>query len=307
MLRQQLPSATRPVAWALLSQSLWLPLLAIDLYDRWHNRVESQTPRPGETALQPLLEKEPTRAPSVLSPLDSPVSSKGPKRSSGFLLGARSGVGETLGTRSGFLQRSASSGAGTFALETGSYPAAAGLGSRPGASPATSLLSGNFSRAELLGGPITLADLGQGPIPALALAEQGRRKLSGDPMAALPEAWREPMRQALKGLPTPGGTSARVESARTIHIPSRRVRAATEVPLALQSDGSVDILSRPKEEAVVEEIRDWSARQPPPADGSVAPVVVHLHPLEEAGPVRPPAAPAPEPLLAPPARLADTP
>jgi hypothetical protein len=155
---------------------------------------------------------------------------------------------------------------------------------------------GNYSRAERLGGPITLDDLGRGNVPPLAQAEQGRLALSGDPMAALPEAWREPMRQALKTLPSPAGSHARVVSARHVHIPSRRIRTATDVPLALQSDGSVDILSRPKEEAVVEEIRAWSSRQAPPAEGSVVPAVVQLHPVEDVQPIRPPAmAPAPVP------------
>jgi hypothetical protein len=167
------------------------------------------------------------------------------------------------------------------------------------ASPSAAGLPGGYSRAELLGGPIGLTDLQAGTIPPLALAEQGRRTLSGDPMAALPEGWREPMRQALKDLPTPGGEKARIESARLIHIPSRHVSTATEVPLALQADGSVDILSRPKEAAVVEEIRLWSSRQPLPAAGSVTPAVVHLHPLEDAQPLRPPALSTQEPARVP--------
>ena len=71
---------------------------------------------------------------------------------------------------------------------------------------------------------------------------------------------------------------------------SSRISHATEVPLALQSDGSVDILSRPDTEAVVEEIRNWSVRQTPPAEGSVEPALVHLHPVSDAEPVRPSAA-----------------
>jgi hypothetical protein len=98
------------------------------------------------------------------------------------------------------------------------------------------------------------------------------------------------MRRALQALPAPDGSTPRVVNARHVHIPSRRIASATEVPLALQSDGSIDILSRPKEPAVIEEIRDWSAGQRPPSAGSVSPAVVHLHPVSEEIPLQPSAA-----------------
>ena len=64
-----------------------------------------------------------------------------------------------------------------------------------------------------------------------------------------------------------------------IHVPSSRVKRFSEVPLALQSDGTVDILNSPDDPEVVEEIKTWSSKQQLPAKGRMAPAVVHLHPL----------------------------
>jgi hypothetical protein len=51
------------------------------------------------------------------------------------------------------------------------------------------------------------------------------------------------------------------------------------VPLALQPDGSVDILTQPKNPAVLDEIRQWSARQDPRGAGGITAAVVQLEPL----------------------------
>jgi hypothetical protein len=56
--------------------------------------------------------------------------------------------------------------------------------------------------------------------------------------------------------------------------------------LALQSDGSVDLLSKPEDPAVLEAIRGWSGRQDPPSLGRVAPAIVHVEPLKELPPLR---------------------
>lgn len=304
------PPASRPVAWALLSQAIWLPLLAVDLQDRWSARRQDLTPRPG-SGTTPLM---PGPAPASAAPalglprgpsasaLEHPgllLGSSSPSRASGMAaitdrLGAPA-VSPTLGTSagsgmaSGRFQALVPQAAGPIAL----LPSGA-------AAAALTLQQAGYTRAELLGGPITLADLQEGPLPPMALAEQGRRTLSGDPLATLPEPWREPMRQALATLPSTNGATARLQPARHIHVPSSRVSRPTEVPLALQPDGSVDILSRPENDAVVEEIRDWSARQAPPAAGSVAPALVHLHPVAEPQLQRPSAADLADP-AAPPA------
>jgi hypothetical protein len=310
MSRPTTPPASRPVAWALLSQAIWLPLLAVDLQDRWSARLQDLTPRPGN-GTTPLVP-----GPVLASAGPSLSLPRGPSASAlvqpGLLLGSSS-QSRASGMAAITGQVGAPAGPNILGASRGSamaserfqalVPQASGaIALFPsGATPAAlTLQQAGYTRAELLGGPITLADLQEGTLPPMALAEQGRRTLSGDPLATLPEPWREPMRQALATLPSSNGASARLEPARHIHVPSSRVSRPTEVPLALQPDGSVDILSRPDNDAVVEEIRDWSARQAPPAAGSVAPALVHLHPVAEPQLQRPSAADLADP-AAPPA------
>jgi hypothetical protein len=314
MPRPASPPASRPVAWALLSQAIWLPLVVVDLQDRWSSRRQGLTPHPipGAAALAP--------GPSGAAGGSSLTLPRGPSASAlvhpGLLLGSSSqGRPNTLASITDRLGGQAPSAFGvvspggtrtpgpslTLVPRTASGPLA--LLQASGSAASLTLQQAGFSRAELLGGPITLADLHEGQVPPMALAELGRRALSGDPLATLPAPWREPMRQALANLPSPTGASARLERARHIHVPSSRVSHPTEVPLALQADGSVDILSRPDNDAIVEEIRDWSARQAPPAEGSVTPALVHLHPVPESQVLRP----SPADLAAPAAAVAPPP
>jgi len=147
----------------------------------------------------------------------------------------------------------------------------------PSAPPLLPTLLGRaFSRSQLLGGAMGLADLQEGPMGPMALAERAQHSSSGDPLAPLPSFWREPMRQALLKLP---GAPQQLGTARMVYVPSRSVSQPVEVPLALQSDGSVDILQSPANAAVLSEIDTWSRLQRPPASGSLVPAVVHLHPL----------------------------
>ncbi|MEB3255092.1 MAG: hypothetical protein VKJ05_01760 [Synechococcaceae cyanobacterium] len=275
-----------------MSQAIWLPLLVVDLQDRWSSRLQDLTPRAGSVAPAP-------GPPPSLAATGPALTLPGVPSASGLvhpglLLGtsspgrpnAMAAITDRPDASGGFAHGAPGMSSSLVAPTSG---AIALLPSRAATSP-LSLQQAGFSRAELLGGPITLADLQEAPLPPMALAEQGRRALSGDPLASLPEPWREPMRQALAKLPSPGGASARLERARHIHVASNRVSRATEVPLALQADGSVDILSRPDNDGIVQEIRDWSSRQPPPAEGSMTPALVHLHPVPEKEVLRPSAA-----------------
>jgi hypothetical protein len=99
------------------------------------------------------------------------------------------------------------------------------------------------------------------------------------------------MRRALKSLINDVGSAGvktgdrpkenlLIDSARFVHVPSLKIRRASEVPLALQADGTVDILNRPDDPAVIDEINRWSVRQKLPAKGKISPAVVHLHPME---------------------------
>jgi hypothetical protein len=149
-----------------------------------------------------------------------------------------------------------------------------------------------YRRSELLGGTLTLQDINEPVMPAIARAERAQWTRSGDPLAPLPVLWREPMRRALTSLITiTSDDSVKVkritaekdvlnlDSARFVHVPSTRIRRSTEVPLALQSDGTVDILNRPDDPAILEEITRWSTKQKLPEKGKFTAAVVHLHPL----------------------------
>jgi hypothetical protein len=152
-----------------------------------------------------------------------------------------------------------------------------------------------FTRSELLGGALTLKDLSEPSMPPLARAERAKWSRTGDPLAPLPQLWREPMRKALSALTIEPKSSvsegitrktgnATLDDARIIHVPSSTVRRSVEVPLALQADGTVDILNQPDDPAVVDEIKRWSVKQKPPAPGRVSPAVVHLHAFPQTPP-----------------------
>jgi hypothetical protein len=298
MERYRQPVNTKAVAWALLSQSLWLPLVGIDFHDRW--QAEHRRSRPlalPQAELAASLPPSPLLNPADLARLSSPALSKSSAR--GFLLGASSPAaharvghlldgaqdsvqaGQDVITRRPFkvgLQSFPPTSAGRRSSANGHLASATGY----------DLLQRSFTPAELLGGVLTLGDLQTEPIPAVALSERARLARSSDPLAPLPQAWREPMRRALSAINIPSALQppAQLEFARVVHVPSMKVSRAIAVPLALQSDGSVDLLSKPEDPAVLEAIRGWSGRQDPPALGRVAPAIVHVEPLKELPPLR---------------------
>jgi len=298
--------SSKAIGWALLSQVFWVPLVAIDLHDRWTARQREITPPGKALPPSPLARATPFSLNDLLGaarPVQQ-LAGQANQAVSGALgqavQGASSGVGVLLSSAgssaSSLLDRPftvslESSGAGSAsAAATGaSGPSRSEL--RPGtAQPANTLLGRAFTRAQLLGGTIGLADLQEGPMAPLALAERALQRGSGDPLAPLPSLWREPMRQALLKLP---GAPLQLSPARLVVVPSRTVSQPVEVPLALQSDGSVDILEAPSNPAVLREIDGWSRQQRLPATGSLVPAVVHLHPLTPEAAVAPSASSRP--------------
>jgi hypothetical protein len=289
---------TRAVAWALLSQALWLPLVGVYFHD--HLRAESRLSRPHvlpQAELAASLPPSPLLNPADLAPLSPDARSKISAR--GFLLGASSPSAQA---QVGHLLDGAdeSSQAGQDAMSRRPFKVALqSFASSSGGSGSSAnrhlvsasgydLLQRSFTPAELLGGALTLHDLQAEPIPAVALSERARLARSSDPLAPLPQAWREPMRRALNAINihSPLQPPAQLEAARVVHVPSMKVSRPIAVPLALQSDGSVDLLSKPEDPAVLEAIRGWSGRQDPPALGRVAPAIVHVEPLKELPPLR---------------------
>ena len=80
---------TRALAWALLSQSLWLPLVGIDFHDRW--QAETRRSRPlalPQAELAASLPPAPLLNPAALDSISHDARSKIP--ASGVLLGASS-------------------------------------------------------------------------------------------------------------------------------------------------------------------------------------------------------------------------
>ena len=154
-------------------------------------------------------------------------------------------------------------------------------------SSSADLLRRLYSLSDLLGGSLTLGDMDEPLMPPVARAERAQSKRSADPLATIPQIWREPMRKALKNLSdslkpvTVAGVSKSpspivVDQARVIHVPSARVKRFSEVPLALQSDGTVDILNSPDDPEVVEEIKSWSSKQQLPEKGRMALSLIHI-------------------------------
>ena len=296
----------RAIAWALLSQSIWLPLLAIDAHDRWQANVKDMAiPQPadpkGSDAAIASLPEAPARPTETASPsplndlgvttghvlssasekigslLDAPLSRSidlsGPSNSSRARPDPGRRPAVALRSTSPAVTPKAASAPATFRME-GPSLGTTGLGS------ARPLLQRNFSNSELLGGVLTIQDLGSPAMPPVARAERARWASSGDPMAPLPQTLREPMRQAIRTLPTPTPTkTAKLQQGRVIYVPSTRVSKPTQVPLAVQADGTVDVLNQPNDPAVIEDIKEWSSRQPTQAAGSVTPTVVNLHPI----------------------------
>jgi hypothetical protein len=304
------------IFWAVLSQTIWLPVF-ISASPQEKTLTKSQSFYSNK-ALTPLQNQSLQGSPQAFTQ----------QRPELHLPGQPLGNGQTTGiVLNPFLSQQRQQSDSTAAAPHGTLSSLSSLSTSPATHPTTAsplaisraqfnssisevnspnrrnigsslLLHRLYSRSELLGGALTLQDLNEPSMPPLARAERAQWSRSGDPLAALPELWREPMRRALGALKTGGATTQRssqaavneplnLETARLVHVPSTRLRQAKEIPLALQADGSVDILNQPDDPAIIEEINRWSAKQKPPAVGMMRPAVVHLHPLPTAPVLRP--------------------
>lgn len=277
----------RTVGCALLTQTVWLPLVVIDKMDSDNTRrltIEARAkgranPASAVATAQPLW-REGFRIPRTGALLNQPLAIA----SSGIDPLLKRPVSTTVEDGPG--PRAQAPLFQPYRPLVGVEAQAAAPAPRP---TAIDPITRAYTRAELLGGTLALDGLRSPLVPPLALAEQARYRASGDPLSPLPLPLRAPMRQAMQQLqPT---QTVKVQQAKVTHVPSTRVKAPTQVPVAIQGDGSVDILAQPTNPAVVEEIRDWSKRQMPSARHTVTPAVVHLHPIPES-PVQPSAMPA---------------
>lgn len=282
-----LHASSRPIAWALLSQTIWLPLLGIDLHDRWQARLRVEqeiaaaasgtAPYTAAAAQAGAVARETAGARGQASASTSPAST-------GILLGTASQPLESASQSDAGTARHPALGL-TAALNPGSQRLVQPEAMAPSPSPlqlaqrSPTIVAAGFRNSELLGGDLSIADLKRPAMPSLALAEQARWAATGDPLAPLPPLWREPMRRALQSLPSATAGTSGIQAAQVVHVPSSRVRAATTVPLVLQSDGSIDILGRADDPAVLEEVRHWSRNQDPASRRGMTATLLHLEPL----------------------------
>lgn len=271
----------RSVGYALLTQTVWLPLLGFDAWDTSQDRALKQATR----------DQRAEQARSVAGPPGLPWQPRGSARDTGTLLNgplaiARSGADPLMAPPISSIDERPSARSSDPVFRP--YRPSSGSATAPVARLSADPIARAYSRAELLGGSLGLDGLRSPLMPPLALAEQARLRGSGDPFLPLPLSLRSPMRQAIQQLPSKPST---VQQARVMNVPSARVKAPIQVPVALQSDGSVDILATINRSAA-DDVRDWSRQQPSPPRGSVTPAVINLHPLPQA---EQPVAPRPEP------------
>jgi len=299
----------KAIAWALFSQSIWLPVLLTDTQDHIASK-NSDYDFSGVAANIPHqnLPKQDYLAKSSDKPTIGLLAQSKVFETNGVILNAtlpkERHIQSKLESNHSSSVPVSSPVAFSTSIRPPSIPVALNFNSskfepkpvvraeRSKDSQPSDLLRKLYSRSDLLGGHLTLGDLNEPLMPPIARAERAQSTRTGDPLSTVPQMWREPMRKALRTLSAnlnpltgsaPSNSSAviAVEQARVIHVPSSRVKRFSEVPLALQSDGTVDILNSPDDPEVVEEIKTWSSKQQLPAKGRMAPAVVHLHPLPQ--------------------------
>lgn len=297
------------IAWALFSQSIWAPVFLIDIQDqiaaKKNNYDWTSISRISSQKVPVLGSAEKNRN---LASIDGPVVSKSfvNKNSTGIILNGTGSQPKSLdinltgrpGNTSDQYPISYAPAPRLKPTFDTAFITKPSLVNHPLTTQNKTLNStlvpdisrSLYSRSDLLGGSLTLNDLNEPAMPPIARAERAHWSRMGDPLGPIPAIWREPMRKAIHSLVTnsltvsgrsqpPQQASLSVDTARIVHVPSAKVRRAADVPLALQSDGTVDILNTPDDPAVVEEIKTWSSKQQLPAKGRLTPAVVHLHPL----------------------------
>ena len=288
----------RAVAWALLSQSIWLPALISVSHDSLLSskndyktiaNSHASSNSSFDVSHENLLPKSNSQA-ALLAIR--------PPHSSGIFLNSLPPYQKTYHRQSFESESTSSQAPLAFSPPPIRSSSSVSLLTKIEHIPRSSLPASTspdifrhlYNQSDLLGGEITLRDIHEPLIPPLARAEMAKYLRSGDPLSPIPGYWREPMRQALKSLtkqnspslPIHQSNSSEIDQARVVHVPSTRLKRSADVPLALQSDGSVDILNVPSDPAVVDEIKIWSTKQTLPTKGRMVPAVVHLHPLTEA-------------------------
>lgn len=149
-----------------------------------------------------------------------------------------------------------------------------GIGHRaigPSAAPGPSTPEPPLRGSLLLGGPLTLASLNEKPMVSAARIERALRAASSNRLEAVPNHWRPTMEALIQG-------QKQVLPAEVVRVPAPHLKQPEEYPMAVLPDGVAETSVSPSPSSR-QTLERWAARQKPPAEGGVRPVIVVLEPL----------------------------
>lgn len=145
-----------------------------------------------------------------------------------------------------------------------------GIGVGP-ISPGPSTPEPQLRGSLLLGGPLTLASLNEKPMVSAARIERALRAASSNHLEAVPNHWRPTMEALIQG-------QQQVLPAEVVRVPAPHLKQPEEYPMAVLPDGVAETSVSPSPSSR-QTLERWAARQKPPAEGGVRPVIVVLEPL----------------------------
>lgn len=134
-------------------------------------------------------------------------------------------------------------------------------------------LQDQLSGADGLGGVLSIQGPQEPLMPIAARAERLQLQRLGDPLAALPLHWREPLRREL-------GQGKPLSNVATVRLPVRALRERQEVPVIVDDHGRAEGLVMPRDPRVGSAVEGWAARQRAAKPGTVQVVVVAVEPLD---------------------------
>ena len=132
-----------------------------------------------------------------------------------------------------------------------------------------------LTRADGLGGPITLSSSKEALVPIAVRVERLQQERSNDALAALPLHWRDTLRQEL-------GPKVKVSQANTVRLPVRELPERQEVPVIINDKGVAEGLVEPRHQLTRKAVEVWAARQQPAETGTVQVILVAAEPLPPA-------------------------
>ncbi len=129
-----------------------------------------------------------------------------------------------------------------------------------------------LTKADGLGGEVSLKTLSEPLMPIAAKVERLQQQRSTDMLSALPLHWREPLRQELAKRPN-------VSKVATVRIPVQGLPDRYEVPVIIDEKGEAEGLTTPQNAKAQAAVEKWMTRQKPSQTGTVSVMVVSAEPL----------------------------